>query len=122
MIHEHSLQYRKSSFVICDDRVYPGYTADDDDWNGWAIPAFDFKTAESILACGFAEREHTGLKSFSYDSATDTFLAVSHFYGKDETEEFTGFTIVTPEGGLKVYAVGAYSWTWEEVESTETSS
>jgi hypothetical protein len=77
-------------------------------------PSFDFKTAEKILTDSAAEHEFTGLKSFSYDPETDTFLVVGDLHGKDETEEFIGFSISTPEGEVKVYPIGAYAWTWEE--------
>ena len=106
------LRYRKSIFE-CADKAYPGYTSGGS-WNGFETPCFDHKTAASIRADCVANPEYTSCKEFSYDSSTDTFRLVSNLHGEDEVEEFTGQTIVTDIGAIRVYSIGAYSWTWTD--------
>ena len=75
----------------------------DEDWNGWAVPYFEKSEAEKVA------KVHGG-KFYA-----DSFM----FQQGDEIEVFEEAEIMTPEGKKKVYAVGAGSWVWDEVEWSE---
>jgi hypothetical protein len=78
-------------------------------WNGWAMPVFDKENAEKILKATDAK--------YRYDEATDTF---SWIVLDGEEEDSTQGSIIHVDGvPVKVYSIGAGSWTWDEVTDPE---
>ena len=77
------------------------------DWNGWAMPHFEFADAKRLIAW---------LKNGKarFDSEKDAFITIT----EDGDEEFwQGQSIFITDGSsIKVYPVGAGSWCWNEVE------
>ncbi len=91
--------------------TYPGYT-DGKTWNGWACPCFEYEVARQILR----DSEKNGYQ-WSYDPTRDAFLIAHQDDPADfEPEIFEAIGIRTGGSILKVYPIGAYSWTWETVE------
>lgn len=78
-------------------------------WNGWATPCFELAEAQKLVGA----MQETGQKAW-YDEAKDSFCF--QVEGYDEPECYPSLTIQTDEGELKVYAIGAFAWTWEEYE------
>lgn len=81
-------------------------------WNGWACPMFSFEEAKRLTALN-NDSEFCG--SISYDADKDAFL----FRSEDQDEEdppevFEAETI----NGQKYYAIGAFSWCWQDVTDT----
>ena len=69
-------------------------------WNGWEMPAFEFTEAEKIKKF---------VHELQYDHINDVFFI--------DYEVWTPF-LIEVEGKAKavVYAIGAGSWCWEEIE------
>ena len=103
--------FRRASFAI--EGIKEEFTGwcDGRHWNGWAMPRFEFPQAEKVVAA-------FDPKSGRYNAAADAFITMT---ADGEEETWTGETIALPDGGsVKVYAVGAGSWIWEE-EGTPAS-
>lgn len=77
----------------------PAY-ANEDRWNGWAMPSFTFETAQSILEF---------LPDGQYRPDIDAFA----FMVNDEEEIYEATTIEVDGKAVKVYPIGAGSWVWE---------
>ena len=95
--------YRKAWFNLecLDDVQLFGWT-DNKRWNGWAMPLFEITQATKLT--------EFLMDQLRYDSAQDVFIGLS---GDDE-EIWAGQFIDLPDGGqVKVYAIGAGSWTWD---------
>lgn len=85
------------SLDAIEGKKFPGYTFGDD-WNGWATPYFEKPEANLIMeALGGTYNDGKYLFDDGYD-------------GFDEYEKQT---IETVDGPKDVYAIGAYSWTWD---------
>lgn len=94
-----------------------GYTAGED-WNGWACPRFTRVQADELI-----RQWNTGNGEHAYyESGRDTFVFPPDYSCSEcdtpacycEFDEFPGFDI----GGITHYAIGAWGWVWEEVETT----
>lgn len=99
--------WRRSRFVIeGTDSVFQGWT-DGRDWNGWAMPHFEFSEAQRVIE---------SLTDFNgkYDVGRDCFVTRV----ADDEDEVWEAQSVTLLGGaqIKVYGIGAGSWIWEETE------
>ena len=78
------------------------------DWNGWAMPRFEFADAQSLIVA-------LGKDVSKYDATADAFITTMQ--GGDE-EIWPAEIIHLPDGGtVKVYPIGAGSWIWEEADS-----
>lgn len=91
------------------DTTFPGYTKGEE-WNGWACPYFEREVAERI-AKRYVEMHEDGPDEgyeAKYDSERDAFVFYEPVY-----EEPIVFNSVEIDG-KKLYAVGAYHWTWRE--------
>ena len=99
----------KLVFTI-DGFKYPhiGYT-EGKRWNGWATPFFEvdeaIKIMEEFNAC---EPEFPII----YNEETDTFSVEE--IGGGNGDEWKGKNYQTEEGIKHLYAIGAYSWVWED--------
>jgi hypothetical protein len=85
--------------------TFPGYT-DGNRWNGWAMPLFDFETAQRIV-------EGTNDPGLRYDSELDAFVYLNPDF-PDEPEIFGASFIKVDGQPVKTYGVGAGSWCWYE--------
>ena len=88
-------------------------------WNGFAIPAFDYKEALRIAADTHllaAEHNDKGdsVEFASYDASRDAFIMTGG--GRDEDDEAL---IITATICCGRYDIGAMNWTWAEVEEPE---
>lgn len=102
------LRRAKFSLEMLEDISFEGFTAGDS-WNGWDCPYFARETTERVLKA--SEKNNY---RWSYDDKSDSFL-VKHIDDPDdfEAEKFGGISIMVDGHKTMVYAVGAYSWTWE---------
>ncbi len=109
--------YRRGRFAIPSVQgPYIGYTADDE-WNGWAVPCFEQDVAERIAAdfVRVAEEMGTGYEGARahYDQTADAFVLYDPINDEEAVYERR---IISVDGiELKVYPIGTYQWTWEEV-------
>lgn len=91
---------------------YPGYT-DGYRWNGWAMPYFDFETALRVAADTTSDESPV-----RYDAERDAFVYESADW-PDEPEIFEATTIEVDGKPIKVYGIGAGSWTWDQQEAND---
>jgi hypothetical protein len=77
----------------------------DEKWNEWSEPYFEKIWADKVA------KAH----NCKYNPTNDSF----EFEQSGEIEEFEGIEIKTIEGTKKVYAIGAGSWIWDEVEQIQ---
>lgn len=108
--------FRKGLFSIepLDENI-EGYTMGHL-WNGWAMPVFDKENAAKVL-------KGVGAKH-CYDEAIDTFTFLldlgAEDYGIESGCETSEGSIIHVDGvPVKVYSIGAGSWTWDEVTDPE---
>jgi hypothetical protein len=88
-------------------------------WNGFAIPAFDYKEALRVAADTHllgAEHNDKGdsVEFASYDASRDAFIMTGG--GRSEDDEALIITATTCCGR---YDIGAMNWTWVEDEEPE---
>jgi len=104
-------EYRRGRFTTDDTVSFEGWT-DGSLWNGWACPAFEKQEADRLAA----HLRSVGCVA-EFDAAKDAFT-IREFDGADlyDPEEYEGLDIETPEGTKRVYAIGAYSWVWQETK------
>ena len=90
-------------------------------WNGWACPYF---TKEQGLKLIDAQNElvnycvKSGVPFFTlkFDEEKDAFI-IGYFDSiDDEDAQFEDYEAVVREG-VKLYAIGAYSWCWYELKT-----
>lgn len=94
------------------ERVFEGYAFKKRQyWNGWATPKFSFKIASKIME--FINRD--GGKAW-YDAEKDSFNVIQLNCNDEDMESFNSNTFIVEGEELKLYAIGAYSWIWEEVK------
>lgn len=98
------------------DGIFFGWTAGET-WNGFACPRF--RTVEADLVLEAAKESSTPEHAW-YDPAKDAYFFVQEdipSYEIDrrnpppETHIFAGYDIQ----GMRVYAIGAWAWTWHQV-------
>ncbi len=98
--------WHKGQFTIDDQHVYPGF-AQEDDWNGWALPCFEREQAEKILQDYQIIHE--------YDLYGDRFIT-----RPDDDPDFPdivrGWDLVIGAEIHRVYSLGAGQWIWDEVK------
>lgn len=87
------------------DLILKGYT-DGSRWNGWACPHFSKEEGLRLAEASPALR---------YDEARDAFVDRPIVDEDDIEEVFSSETITVAGQPLKVYAIGAGSWCWDEV-------
>jgi hypothetical protein len=81
---------------------FSGYHIVGQYWNGFECPYFTKTTAARIMKRYF--------KRWKYDKTTDTFLGYRPEY--KEWEDYSGQTITVSGKRIRVYAIGAWMWTW----------
>lgn len=105
--------FRKSLLIIDEGGPYEGYTGDKK-WNEFEAPAFTDPVARQILD------EAYGI-SWYFDDSIDSFIV--HQEGDDLGDpplRFQGFFAMADDGPEWLYPIGAYFWTWREVEPENT--
>ncbi len=85
-------------------------------WNGWAMPFFEFD--EAMKYATDSQKEGTGAGMTQYDPARDAFVTLRDDPEETEVDEAT-VILVKGRGALKVYPIGAGSWTWSEAREDE---
>ena len=103
-------EFKRAAFCIdaLPDQSFSGFS-NGYTWNGWACPYFEKQTAEAVLRAS----EANGY-SWEYNADTDAFLVRSKEDSPEyEPEEFSGQDIESDGEKILVYAIGAFSWTWE---------
>lgn len=102
----------KSLFTLCaleNNTGFEGWT-DGTLWNGWATPRFEFAEAQKVVEALNQENQTAW-----YNEAEDSFYFEQD--DSNEPESYPSLMIQTDEGQKKVYAIGAFAWTWEENEA-----
>jgi hypothetical protein len=103
--------YRKTRFCLegLDDQTFEGYS-DGSHWNGWALPYFDLKAAQTVLdALGAL---------WTLDEEKNVLHARIDLGGGIEDSEWEAKLLVLPDGGsVKGYSLGAGSLIWEEIQT-----
>lgn len=99
---------RKAVFTIGEyPKAYIGYTSGRL-WNGWATPHFEIDEAKRV-AEGFNECAENPI---FYNEQSKKFYTFDGEIWKAET-------VQTEEGIKDLYGIGAYSWTWDEVDERD---
>lgn len=75
-------------------------------WNGWEMPHFEKEEADRLAAL-------TG--DLRYDPERDAFVQRIDGGGDSDEDVWTAQTIRVAGADVKVYAIGAGSWCWDEV-------
>ena len=88
-------------------------------WNGWTVPAFEYKEALRVAAdthlLGAKYDDHGDSVEFaSFDAGRNAFVMTGG--GRNEDDEPL---IITPTICCGRYDIGAMNWTWVEVEAPE---
>jgi len=88
-------------------------------WNGWAVPAFEYKEALRVAAdthlLGAKYNDKGDAVEFaSYDASRNAFVMTGG--GRSEGDDPL---IITPTICCGRYDIGAMNWTWVEVEEPE---
>lgn len=105
---------RKSVFAINDEDRFIGYTTGAH-WNGWACPMFTRDEAMRIVK--YVNRTSSDINDYNmgYDFSLDQF----YYYdcNIEEREIFKMECFIDPDTGevLELYAIGAYSWIWDDL-------
>lgn len=101
--------YRKTRFCLegLDDQTFEGYS-DGTHWNGWELPYFELKTAQTVLdALGAV---------WTLDEEKNVLRARMDLGNGIEDSEWEAKLLILPDGGaVKGYNLGAGSLIWEEV-------
>jgi hypothetical protein len=101
------------------DMVYPARIRTDYRWNGWAAPAFDFKTAMLVaadthrLGAQFNDKGDS-VEFASYNAKLDAFVMSGG--GRDATDDLVEIYATSCCGR---YDIGAMNWTWMETDEPE---
>lgn len=95
---------KRIKVTIDDGNTFIAWTFDEV-WNEWAVPHFEKGEADKVAK----------VHNCKYFPQKDSFV----FVQGNEIEEFEGLNIQKMEGPKKVYAIGAGSWVWDEVEPVE---
>ena len=80
-------------------------------WNGWNCPYFTKEVADEIVD-HFADPA-----ILRYDEGNDVYVYYNE--NMDETDYYEPTEIIAPDGIRKVYPIGSWFWTWEEVRPQE---
>ncbi|WP_263788949.1 hypothetical protein [Salinibacter grassmerensis] len=93
------------------DTTFSGYTKGDT-WNGWACPYFEKDVAEQVAEHYSQEDQYDHEEEYwaEYIPEEDAFAFHNHEY--EEPREFGAVAF----DGHKLYPIGAYCWTWVEVD------
>ncbi len=100
-------------------RDYPGYTVHQS-WNGWACPCFEKALADRImayLAADAAEDEDAVTLAYRGENGRDAYDLLEpreDGEGLEVAGTAEGFNLATVHGVKRVYAIGAFLWTWQE--------
>ena len=106
------MKFEKQVFVIdAWDGEFEGFTVKHY-WNGWACPYFPKDVADRLLEL----INNDGFNDAWYNETADAYYVKPEGGYDDEVEEFTGQVIECDGEKHKVYAIGAWSWTWEHKE------
>lgn len=89
------------------DRPIEGWT-DGTRWNGWATPRFEFSQAQRLVD----EYNRHSPESAWYDPERDRFCFLLDGY--EEPDCYEAAAIEVEGESIKVYAIGAWAWVWEE--------
>lgn len=103
---------RKTRFVIdTNEQTYEGYT-DGRLWNGWECPWFTKEVADEMMR----DLNKEGVET-EYHHKTDSYIIKSEDW--DEPDVFDGRDIITEDGPMHLYPIGAACWIWDEVVEDE---
>lgn len=80
-------------------------------WNGWATPFFEKEEADRVITLLGSLLEDQGERAY-FDEAKDAYVVERQYAPDIRRDVFDAETIETPKGTRKVYAIGAYSYTW----------
>lgn len=89
--------------------------SDGDTWNGWACPYFERDEAERVLRYS----ESNGFY-WQFRPNVDAYeVRLDRNSSNQEPELFQGTVIQADGQELKVYPIGAYSWIWETLGTSD---
>jgi hypothetical protein len=98
----------KFSIDTYGDQVFEGFS-NDQEWNGWACPLFNFEQAQRIVDACKQGKGHA-----FYDADRDQFVFYLDGTTSDDPEVYTSEEVE----GNKLYPIGAFNWIWEEQADT----
>jgi hypothetical protein len=104
-------QLQESKFYLDaePDVIHEGYTKGDT-WNGFSCPYFETDVAKDVAEQYVRIHEDDGSgRTAEYDPEREVFRFYEPVY--DEWDEVKPVEV----DGLKLYPIGAYSWSWSEV-------
>ncbi len=101
---------RKTKFYIDGGKSYEGYTADAT-WNGWQCPLF---TKEVALQMAADKNESEAMEMY-YNEQLDKFVVIfDESSALNEVEHYKGELYNFNGDVIMLYAIGAFSWCWDE--------
>lgn len=96
--------------VTFGENTYDATALDPATWNGFVVPLFTTEQAQAILPD--LQPEEGSDSHLEYDADRDVFVLVDT-YDPDCTERIDAD--VVEHDGVRLHAVGAFSWTWSVV-------
>lgn len=99
----------KQEFVIEGfDGVFEGYT-NGERWNGWSCPRFPKEVADKVV-----DMFNRGVNCKAwYDEENDEYIFTQN-HDNIEDEKYDSQLIEIDGKEIKVYAIGAWGWVWED--------
>lgn len=99
--------FRQARFSLMDSEDHFTGWANGENWNGWAMPHFEFVEAQRLIAWLKDDKAR-------YDAERDAFVTQSQ---DGEEELWAAQAIAITDGSsIKVHPIGAGSWCWDAVE------
>ena len=96
--------FQRGRFSLADSEAAFDGWSNGELWNGWAMPRFEFAVCREIL-------KSLGDEQARVEQKGDAFVTVSN----GEEEMWLAEQITISDGSqVRVYPLGAGSWTWEE--------
>lgn len=95
-----------------DENSYKGYYFEGQEWNGWAIPYFEYSEAKRLI------QDQKGGRIYGPDKK----IKEQGWWVSGETNApadihtYMGTKIQTIDGEKEVYSIGGFEWTWSLVE------
>lgn len=106
--------------------VFDAFTKGDS-WNGWITPYFTEEQGKRVVAWTRATKERypeLEVETVSWDEDRQAFIMKDPQYPHPPGEPIPAEDLVdgfrVEELGLVLFGIGAYKWTWQEVEDDRT--
>jgi hypothetical protein len=103
------MKYKKELVTTDSGTIVEGFVRQDEDWNGWALPLFNFENAMKLVNAKDFQLEY----SEETDSVNERFNP-DYFDSEEDCISWGGG--FNKEIGEKVYAIGTGYYCWSVIE------